>query len=111
MIAATILNVNDRDQNRYVVSKMLRNAGFQVLEACTGTEAIDRARSARPDLIVLDIRLPDIDGMEVCRRLKTDAATASSLILHTSATFASIDLKVRGLELGGDGFLVQPFTS
>jgi two-component system, sensor histidine kinase len=108
---ATILNVNDRDQNRYVVTRMLRNAGFHVLEAATGAEAIECARASRPDLIVLDIRLPDIDGMEVCRRLKTDVATASSLILHTSATFASIDLKVRGLDLGGDGFLAQPFTS
>jgi two-component system, sensor histidine kinase len=106
-----ILNVNDREQNRYVVSKMLRNAGFRVLEAATGAEALECARATHPDLIVLDIRLPDIDGMEVCRRLKTDTDTASSLILHTSATFASIDLKVRGLDLGGDGFLAQPFTS
>ena len=108
---ATILNVNDRDQNRYVVSKMLRNAGYQVIEAPSGLEALERARTDRPDLIVLDIKLPDIDGMEVCRRLKADPATATTLVLHTSATYASIDVKVRGLDVGGDGFLAQPFTS
>jgi signal transduction histidine kinase len=108
--SATILNVNDREQNRYVVSRMLRNAGYRVIEAESGSEAIDRARDAKPDLIILDIKLPDIDGMEVCRRLKSDAGTASSLVLHTSATFISSDVRVRGADVGGDGFLAQPFT-
>jgi signal transduction histidine kinase len=108
--SATILNVNDREQNRYVVSRMLRNAGYRVIEAASGGEAIDRARDANPDLIILDIKLPDIDGMEVCRRLKADAGTASSLVLHTSATFVSSDVRVRGADVGGDGFLAQPFT-
>jgi signal transduction histidine kinase len=108
---AVIVNVNDREQNRYVVSKMLRNAGYQVVEATTGLEAIALVRTAQPDLVVLDIKLPDIDGMEVCRRLKSDPATAGALVLHTSATFASIDIKVRGLDVGGDAFLAQPFTS
>jgi signal transduction histidine kinase len=108
---AKILNVNDRDQNRYVVSKMLRNAGYEVIEAPTGLDALERVREDRPDLVVLDIKLPDIDGMEVCRRLKADPVTASTLVLHTSATYASIDVKVRGLDVGGDGFLAQPFTS
>jgi signal transduction histidine kinase len=108
--SATILNVNDREQNRYVVSRMLRNAGYRVLEAASGSEAIERAHDGRPDLIILDIKLPDIDGMEVCRRLKADASTASSLVLHTSATFVSSDVRVRGADVGGDGFLAQPFT-
>lgn len=109
--SATILNVNDREQSRYVMSRMLRNAGYEVTEAADGTDALVRARAARPDLIILDIKLPDIDGMEVCRRLKSDADTASSLVLHTSATFASSDIRVRGADVGGDGFLAQPFTA
>ena len=108
---ATVLNVNDHEQNRYLVSKMLRNAGFQVLEAVAGLEAVELARQHRPEVIVLDIRLPDIDGMEVCRRIKADPETASPLVLHTSATFAGIDIKIRGLDIGGDAFLAQPFTS
>ena len=108
---ATILNVNDREQSRYVISRMLRNAGYRVIEAETGAEALNRARQEHPDLIVLDIKLPDIDGVEVCRRLKADVTTASSLVLHTSATFASSEIRVRGADVGGDGFLAQPFSS
>jgi signal transduction histidine kinase len=108
--AATILNVNDREQSRYVVSRMLRNAGYRVIEANTGNAAIETVRSAKPDLVVLDIQLPDIDGMEVCRRLKADDATASALVRHTSATYVNSEVRVRGADVGGDGFLAQPFT-
>lgn len=109
--AATILNVNDREQSRYVVSRMLRNAGYKVMEAVNGSEAIERVRAGGADLVVLDIQLPDIDGMEVCRRIKADPATASTLVLHTSATFVSSDTRVRGADVGGDSFLAQPFTA
>ena len=107
----TVLNVNDHEQQRYVVSKMLRNAGYRVIEAAAGLDAVEAAQLEAPDVVVLDIQLPDISGMEVCRRLKGDATTASSMILHTSATFAGTDVRVQGLDVGGDAFLSQPFTS
>ena len=107
----TILNVNDDEPQRYVVSTILRNAGYHVLEASTGLEAVEVARAEQPDVVVLDIRLPDIDGMEVCRRLKADARSASPFVLHTSATFASTEVRVAGLDVGGDAFLAQPFTA
>ncbi|HET7217516.1 MAG TPA: response regulator [Vicinamibacterales bacterium] len=107
----TILNVNDHEAQRYVVSKILRNAGYRVIEAATGVEAVDVARAEAPDVVVLDIQLPDINGMEVCRRLKHDARSASPFVLHTSATFASTEIRVAGLDVGGDAFLAQPFTA
>jgi signal transduction histidine kinase len=107
----TVLNVNDHEQQRYVVSKMLRNAGYRVLEAGTGMDALEMALAEAPDVVVLDIQLPDISGMEVCRRLKSDGTTASTMILHTSATFAGTEVRVQGLDIGGDAFLAQPFTS
>jgi signal transduction histidine kinase len=109
--APLVLNVNDHVANLYMVSKMLRNAGFAVAEARTGTEALDLAMSGdpKPDLVVLDIRLPDISGFEVCRRLKADPRTKDIKVLHTSATFVSTMNKVEGLDAGADGYLTQPF--
>ncbi|MFZ6178118.1 response regulator [Nannocystis pusilla] len=106
-----ILNVNDHVANRYMVSKMLKNAGMQALEASTGAEAIALAQDPRnkPDLVVLDVRLPDIGGFEVCRRLKSDPRTKDIKILHTSATFVTSDNRVEGVEAGADGYLTQPF--
>jgi len=88
---------------------MLAAAGFEVEEASTGTAAIDLAHSRQPRLLVLDIKLPDINGLEVCRRLKADPDTSHIKILHTSAVFVSTQFKVRSLESGADGYLTHPF--
>jgi len=106
-----VLNVNDHVANRYMVSKMLKNAGMQVSEASTGHEALAMARSpeTKPDLIVLDVRLPDIGGFDVCRKLKADPRTRDIKILHTSATFVTSDNRIEGVEAGADGYLTQPF--
>ncbi|MFO0742666.1 MAG: response regulator [Labilithrix sp.] len=106
-----ILNVNDSASNRYYVSRVLRAAGWDVLEATTGGEGIELARTERPDLIVLDIKLPDISGLDVCRQLKHDPATADILVIQTSATFVTSEGKARGLESGADQYLTQPFES
>jgi len=105
----TILNVNDNDAARYTVSRMLARAGFDVAEASTGAQAMDLARSHEPRLLVLDIKLPDMSGLEVCRRLKADPDTSHLKILHTSAVFISTQFKVRSLESGADGYLTHPF--
>ncbi|MBL9100432.1 MAG: response regulator [Myxococcales bacterium] len=110
MSGATICNVNDGAAARYVITRMLSRAGFEVLECATGGEALECARKLRPDLMILDLKLPDIHGTEVCRQLKADPATASLAILQTSATFVSIEDKIHGLEHGADAFLAQPFT-
>lgn len=106
---AVILNVNDNEGARYMVSLMLERAGFRVLEAANGLDALALAEVQVPDLVILDVQLPDIDGFEVCRRLRTGPATASVKVLHTSATFVTPESKIQSLEGGADGYLSQPF--
>ncbi|MFT3768942.1 MAG: response regulator [Minicystis sp.] len=100
--------MNDDDTSRYLITKWLSRAGFSVREAATGREALALA-GQRPDFVVLDVRLPDVDGFEVCQRLKADPRTASIPVLLTSATFVSSDKRVQGLDGGADGYLTQPF--
>ena len=103
----TVLCVDDNDASRYSVVRVLRAGGYDVLEATTGAEAL-RLLSSVPDLITLDVQLPDIDGFEVCRRIKADPNTAHVPILHVSATSVETEHRVRGLKGGADGYLVQP---
>jgi signal transduction histidine kinase len=107
--SVVVLNVNDNDASRYVVSRMLEKAGFSVLEAATGQQALELTRSASPSIVVLDIKLPDIDGLQVCRTLKADPRTQSIKVLHTSAVYVSPEYKVQSLECGADGYLGHPF--
>jgi signal transduction histidine kinase len=102
-----ILVVNDNEVGRYATARALQVAGFEVIEADTGGRALEIA-AERPDLILLDVKLPDIDGFEVCRRLKSDPATGVIPVLHLSATFLDPDSQVRGLECGADGYLTYP---
>jgi PAS domain S-box-containing protein len=105
-----VLNVNDDEANRYMVTRILEGAGYSVVEAADGREALMLARR-RPILIVLDVKLPDISGLEVCRRLKADADTATIPVLQTSATFISAERKVEGLDSGADAYLAQPIEA
>jgi PAS domain S-box-containing protein len=106
-VKQTILVVDDSELVRDVTSSMLRGAGFEVTEAGTGAEGL-RLASARPDLIVLDVHLPDIDGREICRQIKANPETASIPVLHLSGTFREVEDRVKGLELGADGYLTKP---
>jgi signal transduction histidine kinase len=107
--SATILNVNDDNATRYLSTRTLQMAGYRVLEAATGEEALRVAERERPDVVVLDVKLPDISGYEVCKRLRGRPETASIAVMHTSATFVTPDKKVRGLEGGADAYLTEPF--
>jgi len=104
---ARILVVDDNDALRYSLARALREAGYEVLEARTGTEALALAGES-PDLITLDVNLPDIDGFQVCRRLKGATGTSHIPILHISATCIDPEARVRGLEGGADAYLVEP---
>lgn len=107
MTTGTILNVDDNDAKRYVVTRTLLRAGFAVREAQSGGEALRLALEG-PDLVVLDVNLPDLHGFEVCRRLRADPRTAKLAVLHLSASFVSSDHRVTGLEGGADAYLTQP---
>jgi two-component system OmpR family response regulator len=102
-----LLLVDDEDNLRSMLEAALRHVGFEVHPASTGREALDAAAAVRPDLIVLDVMLPDLDGFEVCNRLRTDGSRTPVLFL--TARDATED-KVRGLTLGGDDYLVKPFS-
>ena len=102
-----ILISDDRKENRYVLARILRDQGYECLEVGSGAETLDAARSI-PDLIILDVELPDLSGYEVCRKLKSDPATASISILQISASFVASDDRVRALEAGADGYLTHP---
>ncbi len=103
-----ILNVDDTDATRYAKSRILTKAGFTIIEAANGADAIELAKNRQPNLILLDTRLPDINGFEVCRRLKSDTATSSIAILQTSASFISLVDKINGIECGADNYLFEP---
>ena len=106
----TILLVDDKDWTRYTVSRLLQSERYVVCEVPTGADAL-RLAAQKPDLIILDIKLPDLDGYEVCRRIKSDPATASIPVLHLSATFVESDNRSTGLEGGADGYLTYPVES
>jgi two-component system OmpR family response regulator len=102
-----LLLVDDEDNLRSMLEAALRHNGFDVESAASGREALAAAGSASPDLIVLDVMLPDLDGFEVCRRLRAEGSRTPVLFL--TARDATED-KVRGLTLGGDDYLVKPFS-
>jgi signal transduction histidine kinase/DNA-binding response OmpR family regulator len=102
----TALVVDDSEMVRFATAETLRDAGFHVLEAATGEDGLRLA--ADSDVVVLDVRLPDVDGFEVCRQLKTNPATASIPVLHVSGIHCDVEDRVRGLETGADAYLSRP---
>ena len=106
--ANLILNVDDNEGARYAKTRILSRAGFVVIEAGNGAEAIERARISQPDLVLLDVNLPDLNGFEVCRRIKAAPETSGVLVIHTSAAAVQSMDRVRGLEGGADSYLTEP---
>ena len=103
---ATLLVVDDNEAKRYLVTTWLRRAGHTVIEAATGRDALAKAASA--ELILLDVNLPDISGVEVCRRIKADPQTAAIPVIQVSATAVAVVDRAYGLTQGADAYLVDP---
>jgi len=106
-----ILNVDDNDGARYAKTRILQSAGFEVVEATNGTDALAIARRGDVALVLLDVKLPDINGLEVCRRIKADPDSAAVLVLQTSAALTGRADKIRGLEGGADNYLAAPIEA
>ncbi|HEY9741250.1 MAG TPA: response regulator, partial [Coleofasciculaceae cyanobacterium] len=104
----TILHVDDNETNRYVVARVLRSAGFAVMEATTGEAGLQAIAQAEPELVILDVQLPDTNGFEVCRQIKSNSVTANLPVLHLSAHFTESRDKAQGLDSGADAYLAQP---
>jgi len=102
-----LLLVDDEDNLRSMLEAALRHSGFEVHPVASGRAALDAVPEVQPDLIVLDVMLPDLDGFDVCKRLRTGGDRTPVLFL--TARDATED-RVRGLTLGGDDYLVKPFS-
>ena len=108
-MTATVLVVEDERKLRELVRSYLERAGFTVLSTGSGAEAITMATTASPDLVVLDLGLPDVPGETVARELRATSATGTTPILILTAKSAEED-RIRGLELGADDYVTKPFS-
>ncbi|MGH7299255.1 MAG: response regulator [Candidatus Rokuibacteriota bacterium] len=108
-MAQDVLVVEDEPDIRNLVVLHLARDGFRCRTAATGGEALQEVKAHAPDLVVLDLMLPGMDGLEVCRRLRADPVTAALPIIMLTAKADEVD-RVVGLELGADDYLVKPFS-
>jgi DNA-binding response OmpR family regulator len=105
-----ILVADDEPDALEMIGVNLQTAGYEVLSAADGRGALQQARAAMPDLVLLDIMLPEMDGLEVCKALRRDAATSALPIIMLTARATEID-RVLGLELGADDYITKPFST
>lgn len=103
-----VLVVDDQPAALQATAYILRRAGFEVLEATRGQEALTLLEKSPVDLVLLDVVLPDIEGTDVCRQIKTELPEPAPLVILMSATRTDIDSQVAGLEVGADGYLTRP---
>jgi PAS domain S-box-containing protein len=103
---AKILCVDDDPALLNINASILRSAGYEVLEAKTGNECLDTARKEHPDLILLDVVLPDIDGFEVCKQIKSDRELFGIYVILISGKEIYSETQAKGLEAGADGYIV-----
>lgn len=103
-----ILNVDDNEVGRYSKTRMLRFLGYKVIEADSGLAAMEQLSKEDPDLVLLDVNLPDISGYEVCKRIKNDRSISHIPVVMTSAAFIRGADRARGLEGGAEVYMVEP---
>ncbi len=108
--AATILVVDDLEANAHLLERLLAREGHRVIFARDGEEALERVRHDQPDLVLMDVIMPTLDGFETCRRLKSDPETRLVPVVLVTALQSSSD-RVRGLEVGADDFLSRPVNT
>ncbi len=108
-MSAKILVVDDEPEAVELLEFNLQQAGFDVLTASDGASALKKARAACPSMIILDLMLPEVDGLEVCKMLHRDPMTAKIPIVMVTAKAAELD-RILGLELGADDYITKPFS-
>jgi pilus assembly protein CpaE len=109
-MAKRVLVVDDDDMMRKMTSGILTRHGFDVLNAENGRDALAQVQSTRPDLILLDVMMPEMDGYEACRRIRADPATGTIPVLMLTS-LASVEQKVKGFEAGADDYLAKPYEA
>lgn len=105
---ATILNVDDQEPGRYARRRMLERAGYRVIDASCGADAWRVVEDLRPQLVLMDVNLPDISGFDLCRRIKNRPELTDIMVLHVSASRVSGTDRAVGMEVGSDGYLIEP---
>ena len=108
-VKSKILVVDDEPEAVELVEFNLKGAGYEVTTASDGAEALNKARRIQPNLVILDVMMPEIDGMEVCKLLRRDPVTSGIPIIMLTAKASEVD-RVLGLELGADDYVVKPFS-
>ena len=108
-MAPDVLVVEDEPDIRNLIVHHLTRDGFRCRAVASGAEALQRVRAAIPDLVVLDLMLPGMDGLDVCRRLRSDPASAGVPIIMLTAKADEVD-RILGLEMGADDYVVKPFS-
>lgn len=106
----TILVVDDDPDILFATSRIFQSAGYTVYEADSGTSCLDLIRSKAPDLVFLDVVMPDIDGYEICRQIKSDPDMSSTYVILLSGSKTESDHLSEGLEIGADGYLTRPMA-
>lgn len=109
LISSRILVVDDITKNLQVVGTVLRNQGYKVMAAASGAEALKCVRTQLPDLILLDLMMPEMDGLEVCRRLKSDSTTSQVPVIFLTAS-NEMEHLVNGFEVGAVDYVTKPFN-
>ena len=109
MAKGRILVVDDEIYIVHILDFSLGMEGYEVLTALDGEQALEKARTEKPDLIVLDIMMPKLDGYETCKRLKADESTKNIPVILLSAKGRNVDQKV-GFEVGADDYITKPFS-
>ena len=108
-MAAKVLVVDDTPSIRELIANFLRNSGYQVIEAKNGKEALEKALSNLPDIVVTDVVMPEMNGFELCRSLKKNPVTQNSRIVVCTSKNQDID-RLWGMKQGADIYLTKPFT-
>lgn len=106
-----VLAVDDNEMHCYALRKVLEHSGFEVFVAHTGSDALEKARHHKPDVVLLDINLPDVNGYEVCARLKSDDFTKGIPVVFHTATEATGPAKNYAESVGGSAFLTYPIDA
>jgi two-component system cell cycle response regulator len=106
-----ILIVDDSPDNIALASMILEKDNYEIMSAASGQQALEMARKTRPDVILLDIQMPQMDGFQVCQRLKSDPDTDGIPVLFVSAVHKDAESVAHGLSMGGDDYITKPFNS
>jgi response regulator RpfG family c-di-GMP phosphodiesterase len=106
-----VLVTDDSPEILLLSTMLLRRAGYEVLEASTGKECLFAVRAHHPDLVLLDVMLPDMTGIEVCRQIKSDTSLEDIFVILASGIQVSSELQADGLDIGADGYIIRPISN